>query len=94
MDEPIKDKVAHVKKAKQTRGHGCHWPGCTTSVPPALWGCRKHWYMLPIGIRTRIWRAYRSGQEDDMRPSADYMKVAHEAQAWIAENYPPERLFK
>ena len=24
----IRDKVNHVKQAKQTRTHQCHWPGC------------------------------------------------------------------
>jgi len=82
----IGEKVAHVKQARQDRRHTCHWPGCTMQVPPAMWGCRPHWYALPIGLRRAIWRAYRPGQEKDLRPSDEYLKVAREVQLWIAEN--------
>lgn len=27
--------------------HTCHWPGCTVEVDPKMWGCRRHWFMLP-----------------------------------------------
>jgi hypothetical protein len=63
-------KVQHVLAAKQTRQHGCHWPGCTQQVPPAMWGCRPHWYTLPAELRARIWRTYRPGQEKDQSPRA------------------------
>lgn len=85
----MSDKVDHVcgELAKPTpSGHGCHWPGCTVDVPPAVWGCRKHWYSLPRGLRDRIWAAYRPGQERDKRPSADYLEVARDVQNWIAAN--------
>jgi hypothetical protein len=79
-------KVQHVLDAKQTRGHGCHWPGCAKQVPPAIWGCRPHWYALPGELRARIWRTYRPGQEKDQRPSRDYVEVAREVQQWIEEH--------
>lgn len=83
----IGDKVAHVKKARLgLRLHTCHWPGCTKQVPPALWGCRPHWYALPKELRAKIWRTYRIGQEEDQRPSPGYITVAHEVQRWIAEH--------
>ena len=78
-------KVAHVKSARQTRLHECHWPGCTKQVPPAMWGCKAHWFALPATLRARVWRCYRPGQEIDMRPSAEYLAVVNEVQAWIAE---------
>lgn len=78
------DKVAHVKAARQTRDHRCHWIGCEKQVPPAMWGCTRHWYTLPRSLRTRIWRAYTPGQEDGgSRPSPEYLEVAREVQAWI-----------
>lgn len=80
------DKVKHVLAAKQTRGHGCHWPGCGKNVPPAMWGCRTHWFKLPPALRARVWRAYRPGQEDTMTPSETYVKVAREVQEWISSN--------
>jgi hypothetical protein len=82
----IEDKVAHVKRATQTRMHECHWLGCNKQVPPALWGCPTHWYALPRSLRDRIWRTYTPGQETSGRPSAEYLEAARDVQAWIAEN--------
>jgi hypothetical protein len=81
----IRSKVKYVKRAKQTRNHGCHWPGCTIQVPPAVWGCRKHWYMLPPAIRNAIWHAYTPGQEVALNPSEEYIAIAERAQKWIKE---------
>lgn len=81
-------KVEHVRKARQTRDHECHWPGCGKQVPPAAWGCKRHWFMLPKEIRDRIWRAYRAGQEEDLKPSTDYFAAARAAQEWIANESP------
>lgn len=79
----IGEKVAYVKGQRQTRKHECHWPGCTVQVPPAMWGCKRHWYALPAELRAKIWRCYRPGQERDMRPSEAYLAVAREVQDWI-----------
>lgn len=79
-------KVQHVLRARQTRLHACHWPGCEKQVPPAKWGCREHWYALPIALRRAIWRAYRPGQENDRHPSGEYLRVARMAQDWIREH--------
>ena len=68
--------------------HLCHWPGCPKPVSPRYWGCRPHWFALPSGIRSRIWAAYRPGQEVDKKPSAAYVAAARAAQRWIAENHP------
>lgn len=83
---PIAEKVAHVRGAGQTREHHCHWPGCDERVPPAMWGCRKHWYKLPQDIRDRIWNAYAPGQENTMSPSQAYLEAARDAQEWIERN--------
>lgn len=87
-ETPIGAKVAYVKGQGQTRSHHCHWPGCERQVPPAMWGCKTHWFKLPKALRDRIWRAYRPGQERDQRPSAEYLQVAREAEAWIRDNHP------
>ncbi len=76
-------KADYVKAQPQTRDHGCHWPGCDKQVPPAKWGCARHWFMLPKRIRDKMWAAYRPGQEIDMKPSRAYVEVAREAQSWI-----------
>lgn len=83
---PIGEKVSYVKRQGQTRNHHCHWPGCDKQVPPALWGCRPHWYTLPQHLRDQVWKAYRPGQEVSGTPSADYLAVARAVQQWIKEH--------
>lgn len=85
----IGEKVAYVKGQGQTRDHHCHWPGCNAQVPPAKWGCYKHWMMLPKDIRNRIWATFQPGQEKDMSPSHSYLEAARAAQQWIKKNHPP-----
>lgn len=78
------NKAEYVKQQTQDRNHTCHWPGCGKQVPPAMWGCKAHWFKLPRHIRNRIWAAYSPGQEIRMDPSAEYLEAAQEAQDWIA----------
>lgn len=79
-------KADYVRAAKQTRPHDCHWPGCGRRVPPAMWGCKAHWFTLPLALRNKIWAAYRPGQEESGEVSEDYFAVADEVQAWIASH--------
>jgi len=51
-----------------------------------MWGCRSHWFRLPKRLRDRIWNTYVPGQEVDMSPSEEYLKIADEVQQWIKEN--------
>lgn len=83
------DKVQYVLSQRQTRNHECHWPGCTKQVPPAMWGCKPHWFALPANLRAKIWAAYVPGQEKTLTPSDAYLKVAHEVQEWITKNKSP-----
>ena len=83
----INDKVDYVKSQGQTRNHHCHWPGCNKQVPPAMWGCRIHWFMLPKHLRNKIWMTYKIGQEVTITPSREYIDVVNEVQIWIEENY-------
>jgi hypothetical protein len=82
----LNEKRAHVARAKKTRRHTCHWMGCTKQCPPAMWGCKEHWFKLPRHLRDAIWRAYQPGQEERLDPSDEYMRVAELVQKWIAEN--------
>ncbi len=81
----IGEKVEHVRAAagSDTGGHHCHWPNCPNAVPPAMWGCKTHWFTLPRVLRTKIWNAYRPGQEQSKDPSRVYLEVVREAQEWI-----------
>lgn len=66
--------------------HTCHWPGCSRAVPPAMWGCREHWYRLPQHLRNQIWRTFRPGQEISKSPNREYIEAARAVQLWIKEN--------
>lgn len=79
------DKVDYVKSQPQSRRHTCHWPGCTKQVPPAMWGCKPHWFKLPYGLRVQIWSSFEPGQEVSLTPSDDYLEAARAVQEWIAE---------
>lgn len=82
----VEAKRAYVRSQGQTREHHCHWPGCNAQVPPAMWGCRKHWFRLPKHLRDAVWRTYVPGQEATMTPSKAYLDVADAVQRWIREN--------
>lgn len=84
------EKVSWVKSQGQSRKHHCHWPGCDRQIPPALWGCKEHWNMLPKYLRDEIWEAYAPGQEVKGTPSKEYIKVARKVQQWIKEKYNVE----
>lgn len=86
------DKRAYVrrKKGTATGNHGCHWPGCTKRVPPAMWGCYPHWMKLPKYLRDKIWATFRPGQEESKNPSTAYIEVAREVRDWITANAPSD----
>lgn len=67
--------------------HTCHWPNCPVKVPPKLWGCKKHWFMLPANLRKLIWATYVPGQEITKTPSEEYLRAANQVQSWINQNY-------
>jgi len=80
------DKKEYVKNQSQTRNHHCHWPNCNRQVPPAMWGCKTHWFKLPKNLRDLIWITYVPGQEVTMTPSDEYLEAAHMVQEWIESN--------
>jgi len=84
----MQSKADYVRAAPQSRKHHCHWPGCRKEVPPAMWGCNTHWFKLPKELRTRIFRAFRPGQEVDQQPSLEYLEVAIEVRRWVQKHHP------
>lgn len=90
MARPI-GKAAYVLGERQTRNHTCHWPGCERQVPPAMWGCKAHWFALPKDLRDEIWRSYKPGQEKTLTPSADYVAAARKVQNSILANAKPAK---
>lgn len=63
--------------------HTCPWPFCTARVDADLWGCKKHWYMIPPSLRRALWEAYRPGQTA-ANASDDYRTAALTIDNWIA----------
>lgn len=79
-------KADYVRRQTQTRQHTCHWPGCEKQVPPAMWGCKYHWFRLPQSLRNKIWETYKPGQEEGRTPvSRAYYDTAKEVQEWIIQ---------
>lgn len=64
--------------------HTCHATGCTKAIPPEMFMCKKHWFMLPKRIRDRIWQTYRPGQCDDWQITSEYAEAAKEGVRFVA----------
>jgi hypothetical protein len=64
--------------------HVCHADGCEVEVPPIMLMCKRHWAMVPVQIRTEIWRTYIPGQESRKDPSEEYLNAYHEAVEAVA----------
>ncbi len=84
----VAQKADYVKHASNDADHHCHWPGCAKIVPPAMWGCKEHWFKLPLRLRSKLWVTYKPGQEVTKTPSAEYRAIAREVQEWIRSNAP------
>lgn len=59
--------------------HHCHATNCNTNVPPEMFMCKRHWFMLPKSMRDAIWRTYCLGQCDDWNISNEYANAVREA---------------
>jgi CDP-diacylglycerol pyrophosphatase len=76
--------VVEKLAAMTTPTHKCGWPTCHAKLPAHLWGCRKHWFRLPLAIRNQIYNAYRVGQ-NVLTASDDYRAADEAAQKWITD---------
>lgn len=65
-------------------GHTCHAKFCKTEVPPKLFMCKKHWFMVPSVLRARVWEEYVPGQEIRKDPTDAYLEVTREAIELVA----------
>jgi hypothetical protein len=81
-------RFRELDEKEGTVSHLCHWPECGKEVPPAMWGCRPHWFRLPKSLRDRIWATYVHGQEVTKTPSQAYLEAARAVQQWIKLKYP------
>lgn len=65
--------------------HTCHAAGCSVAVPPKMFMCRRHWYMLPKKLRDSVWETYRPGQEVDKKPTVEYILTTTWCICWVAD---------
>ena len=54
---------------------------CQATVPSRILMCRRHWSLVPVLIRNRVWAHYRKGQEHGgaPTPSAEYFAAVRDA---------------
>jgi hypothetical protein len=63
----------------------CRHPGCDRAASQAGWGCKPHWFKLPLDLRNRLYRAAALVDGwDDQRYQA-WAAVADEADRHVAE---------
>lgn len=65
--------------------HRCHARGCIVALPPKMFMCRKHWFMLPKAMRDAVWAEHRPGQRIGKDPTAAYLRVTRICIECIAE---------
>ncbi|MDP2346702.1 MAG: hypothetical protein Q8N34_03140 [Gammaproteobacteria bacterium] len=90
MTLPIPLKKSWVRaRASNMAGkekHACHWPNCQKIVPPSMWGCKQHWFILPKELRDLIWETYTPGQEiNGDLVKMEYLEASYRVQNWITE---------
>lgn len=64
--------------------HLCHARGCQVPVPPRMFMCKPHWFMLPKAMRDAIWDSYVPGQEIRKDPSLAYLQITGECIDYVA----------
>lgn len=62
--------------------HRCPAPGCDEKVHSEMYACRRHWYMIPMKLRTRLWRTYR----DDGQLSPQHLQAMNACAEWLQEH--------
>lgn len=79
---PLEGKQQMTFARRET--HTCHAFACITKCRPEHLMCAYHWRMVPPELQREVWRHYRPGQCDDMRPSKEWFYAADMAIAAVA----------
>ena len=82
---PNPRRVAGCPVGNSAEKHTCHAEGCSAIVPPRLFGCRKHWAMVPKWLQAALYRVYVPGQEIRKNPTRAYLMVQTRCRLAIAE---------
>jgi hypothetical protein len=64
----------------------CHHPRCHTSIRGHELACHQHWTELPIALRNRIWRTWKSGDK-----AAHGQAITAALKLWVAAIEEAER---
>ena len=64
----------------------CPWPGCGKNIPQSIWGCKRHWFMLPKDIRDWVLSTYEKGINMHLTPTRAYLDATKAAQDWIVDH--------
>lgn len=67
-----------MEHPKDCARHHCHARGCGAHVKPEYLMCRRHWFMVPMDLRGRVWATYRDGQCSSL-PSNEWQIAAERA---------------
>jgi hypothetical protein len=65
-------------------------PGCPAVVPSTMFGCKRHWFMVPEPIRQEVWRTWQARLRGD--PAEPHLAAKKKAQEAVARVLPG-RLF-
>lgn len=65
--------------------HTCHAIACEIPVKQEMFMCRRHWFMVPLKLRNRVWATYHDGQCDTLDPSSAYCQAAKASVIAVAE---------
>jgi hypothetical protein len=66
--------------------HRCHFVGCGQVVPPEMLGCKRHWFMVPVGMRKRVLASYTAGQcSDRARIKPAWVQAANAAIEYVLQ---------
>lgn len=65
--------------SERRENHRCHAHFCMAHCEPERLMCMRHWRMVPPALQQDVWKHYREGQCEDMRPSSDWHKAADKA---------------
>ena len=57
----------------------CSAKQCEAMVKPSLLMCRRHWFMVPADIRSRVWDHYQAGQEVRGGATDEYFAAVKDA---------------
>lgn len=62
----------------------CAANGCAAKVDRRYLMCRRHWARVPIAIQRLVYRHFRPGQLEDLRPSRPWYEAAADAVEAVA----------